>query len=116
MEKYVKKDTLRKVNVVLRPWMWVGQAQSKEDWPKITNARGTEVPITPRRYIVKLESTHRSLTTSQYPQDLLLSNLMDAIRVIHTYKRAPESRTLYLLVCLSIFFNTNNFSAIKIIR
>jgi hypothetical protein len=81
---------MQEADVELRPWIWEDQRQKKEDWPTITNNRGTVIPIPPRRYVVKVMSDH-PVTVSPYRRNLMLENLKPIITHIHNYKRARES-------------------------
>jgi len=65
------------------------QRGNKEDWPKITNAYGTEISIAPRRYVVKAISQH-PITNNQIVKTVWCCDLYPQLQESTRASEAPR--------------------------
>lgn len=99
-------------------WIWLDQQTSVDNYPKITNFKGTQISIAPRRYIVQLE-TRLSAEELENKLDEITreSSFRKSVSSIHNYSAAREplhtctSHFQILQVETSIYLMLNNISS-----
>nr|QQP18767.1 nonstructural protein 2 [Soybean thrips denso-like virus 1] len=99
-------------------WIWLDQQTSVDNYPKITNFKGTQISIAPRRYIVQLE-TRLSAEELENKLDEITreSSFKKSVSSIHNYSAAREplhtctSHFQILQVETNIYLMLNNISS-----